>query len=59
MSYGQKVAKQFTAPKLFFYTVFWGVHFFLFGYGWYVGQPLRCLGGPGLYTSLVGDGWER
>lgn len=33
--YGEKVAKQFVAPKLFFYTVFWGLHFFLFGYGWY------------------------
>lgn len=33
--YGEKVAKQFAAPKLFFYTIFWGLHFFLFGYGWY------------------------
>lgn len=33
--YGEKVVKQFAAPKLFFYTLFWGLHFFLFGYGWY------------------------
>lgn len=33
-AYGDKVAKQFTAPKLAFYTVFWGLHFFLFAYGW-------------------------
>lgn len=36
MGYGQLVAKQFTAPKLFFYTLFWGIHIFLFAYGWYV-----------------------
>lgn len=39
MSYGEKVLKQFAAPKLFFYTIFWGVHWFLFGYGWYVHGP--------------------
>lgn len=33
-TYGTKVKKQFTAPKLFFYFIFWGLHFFLFGYGW-------------------------
>lgn len=34
MGYGDRVIKQFTAPKLFFYTVFWGLHWFAFGYGW-------------------------
>ncbi|KAI2605533.1 putative FAD binding protein [Hypoxylon sp. NC1633] len=29
------VKKQFTASKLIFHVLFWGLHWFLFGYGWY------------------------
>ncbi|KAI1464234.1 putative FAD binding protein [Daldinia caldariorum] len=29
------VKKQFTAPKLVFHVLFWGVHWFFFGFGWY------------------------
>lgn len=35
MGYGTLVKKQFTVPKLSFYFIFWGIHFFLFGFGWY------------------------
>lgn len=35
MGYATLVKKQFTVPKLSFYFIFWGIHFFLFGYGWY------------------------
>jgi NADPH oxidase len=38
MGYGTLVKKQFTVPKLSFYFIFWGIHFFLFGFGWY-GSP--------------------
>jgi hypothetical protein len=35
MGYATLVKKQFTVPKLSFYFIFWGIQFFLFGYGWY------------------------
>ncbi|KKY39228.1 putative nadph oxidase [Diaporthe ampelina] len=35
MGYGTLVKKQFTVPKLSFYIIFWSIHFFLFGFGWY------------------------
>lgn len=28
------VKKQFTPSKIFFHILFWGFHFFIFGYGW-------------------------
>lgn len=42
MGYATLVKKQFTVPKLSFYFIFWGIHFFLFGFGWY-GFPLFSL----------------
>lgn len=44
MGYGTLVKKQFTVPKLSFYFIFWGIHFFLFGFGWYgslISPPVR------------------
>ncbi|KAL1898512.1 hypothetical protein Sste5346_003416 [Sporothrix stenoceras] len=35
MSAGQLIKKQFTAQKLFFHVLFWGVHWGLFAFGWY------------------------
>ncbi|ROW14703.1 hypothetical protein VPNG_03748 [Cytospora leucostoma] len=35
MGYSQFIAKQFTAPKLLFYFIFWGIHWGLFAYGWH------------------------
>lgn len=35
MGYGQFIAKQFTAPKLLFHFIFWGIHWGLFAYGWH------------------------
>ncbi|KAI0001245.1 putative FAD binding protein [Xylariaceae sp. FL0662B] len=29
------IKKQFTASKLIFHILFWGMHWFFFGYGWY------------------------
>ncbi|KAJ1327895.1 NADPH oxidase 1 [Microdochium nivale] len=29
------VKKQFTPSKIFFHILFWGFHFFIFGYGWW------------------------
>lgn len=40
MGYGTLVKKQFTVPKLSFYFIFWSIHFFLFGFGWYGLSPL-------------------
>lgn len=40
MGYGTLVKKQFTVPKLSFYFIFWAIHFFLFGFGWYGFPPL-------------------
>ncbi|POS77757.1 ferric reductase like transmembrane component [Diaporthe helianthi] len=53
MGYSTLVKKQFTAPKLSFYVIFWGIHFFLFGYGWYkqASDP-RLAGLNGLQFSV-------
>ncbi|KAG8159608.1 hypothetical protein KVR01_010245 [Diaporthe batatas] len=53
MGYGTLVKKQFTVPKLSFYFIFWGIHFFLFGYGWYkqASDP-RLAGLNGLQFSV-------
>lgn len=29
------IKKQFTASKIFFHILFWGFHWFIFGYGWW------------------------
>lgn len=44
MGYGTLVKKQFTVPKLSFYFIFWGIHFFLFGFGWYGSHSLPAHG---------------
>ncbi len=36
MSTAQLIKKQFTPTKLFFHFLFWGVHWGLFAFGWYV-----------------------
>lgn len=51
MGYGTLVKKQFTVPKLSFYFIFWGIHFFLFGFGWYGSNPL-----PACRCALDADG---
>lgn len=36
MPLGQLVKKQFTAQKLIFNVLFWGLHWGIFAFGWYV-----------------------
>lgn len=50
MGYATLVKKQFTVPKLSFYFIFWGIHFFLFGFGWYSSSPF-----PGRRRALYAD----
>lgn len=50
MGYATLVKKQFTAPKLSFYFIFWGIHFFLFGFGWYGSNRF-----PGRRCALYAD----